>query len=144
MHDLEFVPELQFPDGVDSELLECLWVALREAALSVPQGGHVHEKEGRGWDAVELRHVWCDRSVWEVMWGVHKFRELLREMRQTGQPLRNVTSVRLRGANHFVGNIGCLFVRLLTVHLFSDRCIGTNLKGSWSYWQRSLLAIEPV
>ncbi|TBU23391.1 hypothetical protein BD311DRAFT_703965 [Dichomitus squalens] len=54
------------------------------------------------WNAVEVRHVCCGSSSWVMPWAMMSFQEELREKKNAGQKLRNVTFVRLRGANHFV------------------------------------------
>ena len=53
---------------------------------------------------VELRYLWCDRSVYEMPWGTWALRKELEEAKQNGLPLRKMTIVRLRGANHFVSH----------------------------------------
>ena len=60
-----------------------------------PQGEDV-------WRDVEVRYLWCDRSVFEVPVGMWGLRKELEEEKEAGRPVRNVTIVRLRGANHFV------------------------------------------
>ncbi|KAM5540104.1 hypothetical protein V8D89_006244 [Ganoderma adspersum] len=87
------------PGGSDSLLVaggiaSGVFVTLREAALAVPTD--------EGWRAVEVRHVWCDRSVWETTWTTWNLRWRFAEAKENGEKLREVTSVRLEGANHFV------------------------------------------
>ncbi|PIL34407.1 hypothetical protein GSI_03182 [Ganoderma sinense ZZ0214-1] len=87
------------PGGSDSLLvaggIPCgVFVTLREAALAIPTD--------EAWCAIEVRHVWCDRSVWETTWTTWNLRWRIAEARKKGEKLREVTSVRLEGANHFV------------------------------------------
>ena len=62
--------------------------------------------EGAGpefqWPAVEVRHILCDRSVWEIYYGKWPLQAELEEAHREGRRVREVTFVRLRGANHFV------------------------------------------
>lgn len=101
------------PGGSDSFLvaggIRCgVFATLREAALAVPAD--------EGWRAVEVRHLWCDRSVWEATWTAWNLRWRLAEARKKGEVLREITSVRLEGANHFVSAVRSnAFLRCLTL-----------------------------
>lgn len=55
------------------------------------------------WDDVELRYVWCDQSLWEMVWSAWAFREELDNAEKIGKKSRKVTIKRVPGANHFVG-----------------------------------------
>ena len=103
------------PGGSDSLLLvggirSGLFGALREGALVLP--GKLVGKEGGGegrqrtdaWPAVEVRYVWCDRSVWEMPWGVWNMRARVEEGKKSGESLRPFTLLRVKGANHFVSD----------------------------------------
>ncbi|KAI0648546.1 Alpha/Beta hydrolase protein [Trametes meyenii] len=58
-------------------------------------------KGADGWRGVEVRHVWCDRSIWEMPWGAKLLAEELEGARSAGRPVRDITFVRVKGANHF-------------------------------------------
>ena len=60
--------------------------------------GHTGER----WGKLELRMVWCDESIWEMMWTVACMRKELEEARVAGRAMRRVSYVRMRGENHFV------------------------------------------
>ncbi|KAI0365121.1 alpha/beta-hydrolase [Pilatotrama ljubarskyi] len=53
------------------------------------------------WSHVEVRQVWCDRSVWEMPWCVKLLTEELEEARRAGKNPRDIVFVRFEGANHF-------------------------------------------
>ncbi|KAI0755806.1 hypothetical protein C8Q74DRAFT_1305448 [Fomes fomentarius] len=105
-----FYPGPGDPGGSDTLLLlgglrSGLFAALREGALLLPQGYGVSVGKGAGeetdaWPSVEVKYVWCDQ--WEVPWGVWNMRARVREGREAGEPLRPVTFLRVREANHFV------------------------------------------
>ncbi|TBU37177.1 Alpha/Beta hydrolase protein [Dichomitus squalens] len=87
------------PGGSDALLLaggmrSGTFATLRDEALAVPAD--------EGLRAVEVRHVWCDRSVWETTWTSWNLRWMFEEARQKSERLREVTWVKLQGANHFV------------------------------------------
>ncbi|KAI0365120.1 alpha/beta-hydrolase [Pilatotrama ljubarskyi] len=82
------------------------------ARACVTHGTYARQKEGAfyprepvdgasNWGDVEVRHLWCDRSVWEMPWCVKLFTEELEEARKVGKKPRNVVFVRFKGANHF-------------------------------------------
>ena len=54
------------------------------------------------WRDVEVRLVWCDRSVWEVVHAAWWVEAQVAEARAKGRQMKNVTTLRIRGANHFV------------------------------------------
>ncbi|KAH9933983.1 uncharacterized protein BXZ73DRAFT_100821 [Epithele typhae] len=80
--------QLLFNTGVDCGL----FTALREAALATPS-------DARGWPAVEVRYVWCEASVWEMVWCAWSIRK---EMEEKVAGMREVRILRLPKANHFV------------------------------------------
>ncbi|KAI0328019.1 hypothetical protein GY45DRAFT_1307556 [Cubamyces sp. BRFM 1775] len=53
------------------------------------------------WEDVEVRHLWCDRSVWEMPWGTKKLMDEIEEAKKAGKRVRDVVFARLKGANHF-------------------------------------------
>ncbi|KAI0091390.1 hypothetical protein BDY19DRAFT_983760 [Irpex rosettiformis] len=81
-----------------------LWEVLRGRALFVGMNDDDEEKEDnvKGWNDIELRYVWCDRSVWELPWATWALQAELAEAEKAGREVRKVRLVRLRGANHFV------------------------------------------
>ena len=71
---------------------------LREDALRVHAAG-----DGlRGWDAIPVRHVWCDASPWPMPWGATCLQEDVAGKRKAGDSVRDLAFTRLRGANHLV------------------------------------------
>ena len=77
-----------------------LFATLRKEALRLPPPGA--SLVGDAWRDVEVRHLWCDRSIWLIRWGEVYMRRELEEERKAGISLRPVTFLRMRGANHFV------------------------------------------
>ena len=59
------------------------------------------------WRSVELRYIWCDRSIWEMPLLAWTLPRELEEVEKTGGSVRKVNYVRLRGANHFVSLSSC-------------------------------------
>ncbi|KAI0823786.1 hypothetical protein BC628DRAFT_1324108 [Trametes gibbosa] len=53
------------------------------------------------WRGAEVRLVWGDRSIWEVLWAAYLLNKELQESRDAGKPVRSVDFVQLKGANHF-------------------------------------------
>ena len=72
---------------------------LKEKAFYLPS--QTGEDSGR-WRDVELRVVWCDRSVWAMVLASRGVEDELAEAARTGRETRKISLVRLRGANHFV------------------------------------------
>jgi hypothetical protein len=60
------------------------------------------------WRAIPLRHIWCDRSVWHIPWAAWSLHKEVEEAKMAGHRMRDITSVRLPGANHFVSLIPML------------------------------------
>ncbi len=87
---------------------------LREGALLLRASG-VQDPDRRAsdsdssleaaWPNIEVRYVWCDQSVWEVIWGVMSMKCELEEAKKAGKDIRNVKYLRLEGSNHFVSAI---------------------------------------
>lgn len=93
------------PSGSDRLLIEaCMthgtWGDLKDAALYLP--GAEREASADDWRGVDVRVAWCDRSVWEMLLGSYLLEKELAEARQAGKSPREVTFVRVKGANHFV------------------------------------------
>ncbi|KAI0368660.1 alpha/beta-hydrolase [Pilatotrama ljubarskyi] len=55
---------------------------------------------GDAWRDVEVRYVWCERSICEVVWGAKMLRKEVGAARVQGLPIRKVRIVFIRGANH--------------------------------------------
>ncbi|KAI0628893.1 hypothetical protein C8Q77DRAFT_1067169 [Trametes polyzona] len=74
-----------------------VWGSLKDSVLYSPMGSGKEE-----WGAVEVRLVWCNRSIWEIIWGTYLLDEELTEEKNEGRIARDVEFVCLEGANHFV------------------------------------------
>ncbi|PIL34393.1 hypothetical protein GSI_03168 [Ganoderma sinense ZZ0214-1] len=91
-----------------------LTATLRERALydknKLPgrqDGGSANKLEEAGdgpdtWREVELRLVWCEKSVMQVPYGMMLLGLELEEARKTGAWIRDVRIVRVKEGNHFV------------------------------------------
>jgi hypothetical protein len=82
--------------GIATGLNEAMW----RGALYLSGDG-----SGNEWADVELRYLWCDRSVYEMPWGTWALKKEVEDAKRKGLPLRNLSIVRLRGANHFVSGL---------------------------------------
>ena len=77
-----------------------LYAPLKDGALYLPIA---QDENGTDcWRDVEIRLMWCDQSLWSMVWGQLLFAEELKEARAAGKSTRKVSFVRLRGANHYV------------------------------------------
>ncbi|RDX48063.1 hypothetical protein OH76DRAFT_696785 [Lentinus brumalis] len=54
---------------------------------------------------VEVRVMWCDRSVWETTHAAWCVAAELEDAREKGRLVRDVQLARVRGANHFVSTV---------------------------------------
>ncbi|KAH9933984.1 uncharacterized protein BXZ73DRAFT_100822 [Epithele typhae] len=101
------------PSGSDGLLLaggiqSGLYEQLKNAALYLPEeiasplGEDGDEMVTSAWSDVEVRYIWCERSVWEMTWTSWKMREEMREAQAQGKNMRNLKILRLLDANHFV------------------------------------------
>nr|VWP01617.1 Atypical/PIKK/TRRAP protein kinase [Ganoderma boninense] len=96
--------------GMDNTLMTAgiatgAFAALRDAAvrLSEPEDDAVcGSGSGSGWDAVEARHVWGDRSMAAMVFAMNCMRVELEKERKAGARVRNVTFARVEGANHIM------------------------------------------
>lgn len=75
---------------------------LRRAALYLSESDSEANGSPRGWDTVEVRHVWGDHSVATILWGVYTLRAELEKEKKAGTRVRKVTFARVEGANHFM------------------------------------------
>ena len=73
-----------------------LFGKLWEAAVAPSRAG-----EDR-WEDLEIRVLWCDRSIWDSVHAGWWVEAQVARARAEGRAMRNVTTVRFRGANHFV------------------------------------------
>lgn len=53
------------------------------------------------WRTVPLRHLWCNRSVWHMPWAAWSLHKEVEEARKSRHRMRVISSVCLRGVNHF-------------------------------------------
>ncbi|TFY73971.1 hypothetical protein EWM64_g10040 [Hericium alpestre] len=95
--------------GSDMKLFEngirCgLYRTLKEDALYLKDGA----SEATGgpttddsWRDIEVLYLWCDRSVWELPFGVRMFKKELAKAKEGGKAMRNIKFSRMRGSNHF-------------------------------------------
>ena len=83
-----------------------VWQVVRERALRGPQHGSGGDggDRSRSWADVELCYLWCNATVWEIVWGVHCMKREVREAREAGTNVRKVTYVQIQGGNHFVSH----------------------------------------
>ena len=107
-----------------------MFAKLWEDAVTLPENACKLRKE------VEVRLVWCDRSVWEVVHAAWWVEAQVAEARAKGRRMKNVTTLRIRGANHFV-SLRCAGrwegLGLLTIG--PDRRTGTTqLKHCTRFW----------
>jgi len=96
------------PDGMDLLLLysgskQGTFDRLHEAAFFPSQA----TASDREWSEIEFRFVWCDRTVWEVVWGAWAFKAEMAEIAKEGKDsenkqMRKSSMVRMHRANHFV------------------------------------------
>ncbi|KAF7790420.1 hypothetical protein EIP86_001375 [Pleurotus ostreatoroseus] len=94
------------PGGSDDILMRAgiqhgLWTVIREAVLYASSSDSSGSKSKNDWDHIELRYIWCDQSVWEMPWGTWALQAEIDAARNSGKPLRNISIMRLTGANHF-------------------------------------------
>lgn len=107
------------PGGSDWKLLHgCaaygVYGTLREGALFLsPPDSDGKETIGDDWRDIEVRHVWGDRSVWESPYAAQSLCQEVSDGARDGKPMRNFTSLCVKGTNHFVRSSV----------LFSARCI---------------------
>jgi len=102
-----FLPQPAGPGGSDLLLLNggiasgSNRVSKNEAFYLKDKHDEGEEEGGDQWEDVELRYLWCSRSVYEMPWGMWALRAELEEAKKKGVKMRNVTIVCLEGANHF-------------------------------------------
>lgn len=79
--------------------------------------------DGDDWRHVEVRWLWCDRSIWEMPLVAYTVARELEEAKKQGETVRNVKFVRFHGANHFVSDTNRPAERRASTHRAID--IGT-------------------
>ncbi|KAI0293846.1 alpha/beta-hydrolase [Multifurca ochricompacta] len=97
--ELAFYVPPSLPDGVDMLLLRNglksgLFERLRMSAVFVPDGTE------DGWCNVEFRYFWCDRSLWQMPWGIWSFNAEIESAKELDKQVRRHSIVRMSGANH--------------------------------------------
>ncbi|EJC99741.1 uncharacterized protein FOMMEDRAFT_160186 [Fomitiporia mediterranea MF3/22] len=85
-------PPAAYPGGADFSLMEAgvqhgLFNFLREATLYPPFTG----EKPKEWDSIQLKYIWCDKSVWEMPWGTWALQNELEEAKKKGKPIRPVS-----------------------------------------------------
>lgn len=102
------------PGGSDACLMHegighGLFASVRLDALYLPSR-NVEDEDGDGdgdedkdeWRDIELRYLWCDRSVWEMPWCAWSLSAEVEQAKSDGKHMRGIQIVRVRGVNHFV------------------------------------------
>ncbi|KAI0755694.1 Alpha/Beta hydrolase protein [Fomes fomentarius] len=65
------------------------------------EGNNLLLAAGDEWSTVEIRHVLCERSLWETHYGLFSLRAEIEENAKAGKAIRKVTYRRVPDANHF-------------------------------------------
>ena len=86
---------------MDSGIKYGLFFLLRKLALFPKEPVNEHEED---WNKIELRYLWCDRSVWEMPLGAWALQaEISNTVEpEAGHQKRPTHMIRVTGANHFV------------------------------------------
>ncbi len=82
-----------------------------------------------GWRDLEVRVVWCEKSVMEVAYGMMLLEWELADARRKGAWIRNVSVVRVKEGNHFVRDSKAPLRRPLSAHSVSKRLGSLGLSG---------------
>lgn len=88
--------------------------------------------EQKGWrESVEVRVIWCDRSIWGVPWGISQLYREVEDAKAKGElSVGEVNVVRMTGANHYVRNLRYSEYTLDTENdVLLGRFIGRNLSA---------------
>ncbi|KAF5326977.1 hypothetical protein D9619_004815 [Psilocybe cf. subviscida] len=101
---LEIGPAL--PGGSDDQVMRLgvqlgALSQLREAAIYLGKDEEGDVPVVNRWDDIEIKHVWCDRSMWEMPWAALCLQADLDDGKKSDRVARKVDIVRLSGANHF-------------------------------------------
>ena len=138
------------PDGSDALMARAcergeVYAEMREAVMFGEQretrgafGGEEGKRVGGagkgrevGWTGVEMRVVWCERSIWPAVWCARCFAEEVEEAQKGGRAMRRADVVQVRDANHFVS----------FVHDFLEsRELTHRSQAHWDYPNRILRA----
>lgn len=63
----------------------------------------VTEEKKKWRESVEVRIIWCDRSIWGVPWGISQLYREVEDAKAKGElSVGEVNIVRMTGANHYV------------------------------------------
>jgi hypothetical protein len=128
---MEISPVL--PGGSDERFIRLgvqlgVFAQLKDAVIYLDKGREQDSQVVNRWDDVEIKYVWCDRSVWEMTWGALCLQADLDDSKKAGRVIRKVDMVRLRGGNHFV-SFYLSDLRIL------NRCdSATGINPSWPSW----------
>ncbi|KAF9484545.1 alpha/beta-hydrolase [Pholiota conissans] len=102
--DIEYGMDIRptLPGGSDSIMLNegikhGLFATLREEAIYIGK----YPRRGREWNDIGLKYLWCDHSIWEMPYGALTFQGEIDDAKKMGRAMREVSVVRLKGANHF-------------------------------------------
>ncbi|CDO72521.1 hypothetical protein BN946_scf184983.g4 [Trametes cinnabarina] len=93
----------QAPDGSDPLIAQA---GVRHGACLAMKDGAFYLQEppvhgASDWANVEVVVLWGDRTIWEVPWGTMLLQRELEEAKKEGKRVREVKTVRIKGANHF-------------------------------------------
>ncbi|KAH9934518.1 uncharacterized protein BXZ73DRAFT_45795 [Epithele typhae] len=87
-------------EGSDMGMI-ILWAVHGISGLTKERAFYLEPDAHRsGWEEVEVRVVWCDRSIWPSAWAGKRLEEELAAAREDGKAMRKVQVARFRGANH--------------------------------------------
>ncbi|EIM81567.1 uncharacterized protein STEHIDRAFT_161746 [Stereum hirsutum FP-91666 SS1] len=102
-----FIPPAA-PGGSDVLLYEAgqrlgLFEEMRKKALYATAEEDV-TAEQKGWrESVEVKVIWCDRSIWGVPWGISQLYREVEDAKAKGElSVGRVNIVRVTGANHYI------------------------------------------
>lgn len=124
------------PGGSDTLLYEAgqrlgLFEEMRKKALYATEVEDVTEEKKKWRESVEVRIIWCDRSLWGVPWGISQLYREVEDAKEKGDlSVGEVNLLRMRGANHYVRKF-CYFGYTEDGEndVVFDRFIGRNLCG---------------
>lgn len=135
------------PGGSDVLLYEAgqrlgLFEEMRKKALYVTAQEDVTAEQKEWRESVEVRVIWCDRSIWGVPRGISQLYREVEDAKAKGElKVGKVNIVRMRGANHYVRRFHSSAWTPDTENgVILGRFIGRNLSGrcvlSWLVLKR--------
>ncbi|TBU29253.1 Alpha/Beta hydrolase protein [Dichomitus squalens] len=94
----------RLPHGSDALILRLctvhgLFTQLKDGSLYLRPGKA--DEPMNDWQDVDVRILWCDHSIWTMPWGARNVAEELNAAKAAGKATQKISSIRLRGANHF-------------------------------------------